>query len=114
MPEMRRFEHRVALVTGGSSGLGRATAVRLASEGADIAVADINTEGGEETKRLVEEQGGKCLIVRTDVTNASDSENMVAESVKTFGRLDVLFPGAGVGAGGTLNRPRKNSDDSPR
>lgn len=111
MPEMRRFEDRVALVTGGSSGLGRATAVRLASEGANIVVADLNAEGGEETRRLVEEQGGKCLVVRTDVTSASDSEKMVAETTKAFGRLDVLFPGAGVGAGGTAEQTTEEQWD---
>ena len=102
MPEMRRFEGRVALVTGGSSGLGRATAVRLASEGAKVVVADIDAEGGEETRRLIEAQEGKCLVVKADVTRASDAQAMVAKAVKTFGRLDVLFPGAGVGAGGTV------------
>jgi len=102
MPEMRRFENRVALVTGGSSGLGRATAVRLASEGAKVAVADIDSEGAEGTRRLVEEQGGECLVVDTDVTLASEAQAMVAETVKDFGRLDVLFPSAGVGAGGTV------------
>ena len=102
MPEMRRFEGRVALVTGGSSGLGRATAIRLASEGADIAVADIDPEGGEETRRLVEAEGGRCLVVETDVTRASDTEAMIAETVKAFGRLDVLFPGAGIGSGGSV------------
>jgi len=102
MPEMRRFENRVALVTGGSSGLGRATAVRLASEGAKVAVADIDSEGAEGTRRLVEEQGGECLVVDTDVTLASEAQAMVAETEKDFGRLDVLFPSAGVGAGGTV------------
>ena len=102
MPEMRRFEGRVALVTGGSSGLGRATAVRLASEGANVVIADVDPDGGEETRRLVESEGGKGLVVETDVTRASDAERMVAETVKAFGRLDVLFPAAGVGAGGTV------------
>jgi NAD(P)-dependent dehydrogenase (short-subunit alcohol dehydrogenase family) len=102
MAEMRRFEGRVAMITGGSSGLGRATAVRLASEGANVVAADIDVEGGEETRRLVEEQGAKCLVVKTDVTSASDVENAIAEAVKTFGRLDVLFPSAGIGAGGTV------------
>ena len=100
--DMRRFEGRVALITGGSSGFGRATAVRLASEGADIAVADIDVEGGEETRRLVEEEGGRCLVVKADVTRAPDAQNMVAETVGAFGRIDVLFPSAGVGAGGTV------------
>lgn len=101
MPEMRRFEQRVALITGGSSGLGRATAVRLASEGADIVVADLNANGGEETARLVEAVGQNCVVMETDVTSSVDCETMVAQTIEAFGRLDVLFPGAGVGAGGT-------------
>lgn len=100
--DMQRFKDHVALITGGSSGLGRATAVRLASEGADIAVADIDLDGGKETLRLVEEQGGRCIVIKTDVTQASDCERAVAETVQAFGRLDVLFPSAGVGAGGTV------------
>jgi len=111
MPEMRRFEGLVALITGGSSGLGRATAVRLASEGANIVVADLNVEGGEETERLVQEQGGKCAVVRTDVTKSADIQNMVAETVEIFGRLDVLFPAAGIGAGGTAEQTTEEKWD---
>jgi len=100
--DMQRFKDRIALITGGSSGLGRATAVRLASEGADIAIADIDLDGGEETRRRVEEQGGRCIVVETDVTQASDCERAITETIEAFGRLDVLFPSAGVGAGGTV------------
>ncbi len=101
MPELRRFEGQVALVTGGGSGLGRATALRLAAEGADVAVADINRETGPETCRLVEEEGVRSLFVEADVTRAEDAERMVAETVEAFGCLHVLFPAAGVGAGGS-------------
>ncbi len=102
MPEMRRFEERVALITGGGSGIGRATAVRLASEGANVVVADINMEGAQETKHLVEEQGGRCHCVKADVTKSENCRKMVAEAVEAFGRLDVLFPSAGIGAAGTV------------
>ena len=98
----RRFEGRVALVTGGGSGIGRVTAVRLASEGAAVAVADIDPEGGKETCHEIEAQGGRALFVLADVTRAADAEKMVRETVKAFGRLDVLFTSAGVGAGGTV------------
>ncbi|MBN1673011.1 MAG: SDR family oxidoreductase [Kiritimatiellae bacterium] len=102
MPEQRRFQDRVALITGGGSGLGRAAAVRLAAEGADIAVADIREDGAAETRALVEEQGRRGLVVQCDVTSAQDMERAVAETVAAFGRLDVLFPSAGIGASGTV------------
>lgn len=102
MPDMRRFEGRIALVTGGSAGLGRATAVRLAAEGADVAVVDIDRAGGEETQRLIEAEDQRCLFVAADVTQASDLQGAVEAVVETFGRLDVLFPAAGIGAGGSV------------
>lgn len=102
MPEMRRFENRVALITGGSSGLGRETAVRLASEGARIAVSDIDVEGAQKTCALIVDQGGECLVLETDVTQAVAVERAVAATVDRFGRLDVLFPSAGIGAGGSV------------
>jgi len=102
MPDMRRFDGRVALITGGGSGIGRASALRLASEGAAIAIADINPEGGEESCRQIQVQGGRAVFVEADVTRASDNERMVAEAVKAFDRLDVLFTSAGVGGGGSV------------
>ncbi len=99
---VRRFEGKVALITGGGSGLGRASAVRLASESAAVVIADIDPEGGKETCRQVEEAGGRALFCLADVRKAVDAERMVAETVRAFGRLDVLFPSAGVGAGGTV------------
>jgi len=102
MNQMRRFEGKVALITGGGSGLGRASAIRLASEGAAIAIADISPEGGRETCSQIEEIGGKAVFISADVTKSADAERMVAETVKELGRLDVLFTSAGVGAGGTV------------
>jgi NAD(P)-dependent dehydrogenase (short-subunit alcohol dehydrogenase family) len=97
-----RFEGKVALITGGGSGLGRASAVRLAKEGAAIAVADVNLEGGQETVRRVQEGGGHALFIPADITKTEDVKRMVAGTVEAFGRLDVLFPSAGVGAGGDV------------
>lgn len=99
---MQRFEGKVALITGGGSGLGRASGIRIASEGGSVAIADTDPEGGQESCRLIEEAGGKALFAEADVTSAEDNERVVAETVKAFGRLDVLFTSAGVGAGGTV------------
>ena len=102
MSRTNRFEGRVALITGGASGIGRASALRLASEGAAVAIADINAESGEQVRREIVAQGGRALFVEADVTKTPDNERMVAETMKAFGRLDVLFTSAGVGGGGTV------------
>jgi NAD(P)-dependent dehydrogenase (short-subunit alcohol dehydrogenase family) len=99
---MGRFEGRVALIGGGGSGLGRAAALRVASEGAAIVVADINPAGARETCRQVRAQDGRALFVLVDVTCATGADRMTAEAVQAFRRLDVLFTAAGVGGGGTV------------
>ncbi|MCK4298751.1 MAG: glucose 1-dehydrogenase [Planctomycetes bacterium] len=97
-----RFEGRTCLITGGGSGIGRATAVRFAWEGATVAVSDIDSEGGRETCQQIEEQGGCARFVLADVTDAADARKMVQETVSAYGRLDVLFTSAGVGASGSV------------
>lgn len=99
---MRRFQGRVALITGGGSGIGRATAIRLASEGAAVVVADVNPKGGQETCRQIQALGERALFVLADVTRAADDERMVAETVGAFGRLDILLTAAGIGGAGTV------------
>jgi NAD(P)-dependent dehydrogenase (short-subunit alcohol dehydrogenase family) len=90
------FEGRVALVTGGATGIGRATALRYAAEGAKVAVADINEAEGAETIRLIGEAGGEALFLKTDVTSRTEVEAMVARTVERFGRLDAAFNNAGA------------------
>jgi NAD(P)-dependent dehydrogenase (short-subunit alcohol dehydrogenase family) len=87
---------RVALVTGGGSGIGRATALAFAAAGAAVMAADIDPVGGEETVQLVQEQGGTANFVRADVTVSADVAAMVAATVARFGRLDCAFNNAGI------------------
>ncbi len=92
----RSFEGKVALVTGGGSGIGRASALAFAREGARVVVADVAVDGGEETVRLVAEAGGEATFVRTDVSQAADAQAMVQRAVEAYGRLDFAHNNAGV------------------
>jgi NAD(P)-dependent dehydrogenase (short-subunit alcohol dehydrogenase family) len=89
-------EGKVALVTGAGSGLGRATALTFAREGARVAVADIIPNTGNETVELIGNAGGEALFVQTDVSDAAQVEAMVARTVEAFGGLDIAFNNAGV------------------
>jgi NAD(P)-dependent dehydrogenase (short-subunit alcohol dehydrogenase family) len=91
-----RFAGKVALVTGAGSGIGRATALRLASEGAKVAAAELSEEGGLETLRLIAETGAKAIFIPTDVSRAADTERMVKETVEAFGGLHILINNAGI------------------
>jgi len=95
------FEGKVALVTGGATGIGRATALRYAGEGAKVTIADINEAEALETVRRIEAGGGEAIFVATDVTKPRDVEAMVARTVERFGRLDAAFNNAGTPGGYT-------------
>ncbi|CAN5534117.1 SDR family oxidoreductase [soil metagenome] len=87
---------RVAIITGGSSGIGRATTVALAKEGVKVAVADRLAKEGEETMQLVKEAGSDGIFVKTDVANEDDVRSLVEKTVKTYGRHDYVFNNAGI------------------
>jgi NAD(P)-dependent dehydrogenase (short-subunit alcohol dehydrogenase family) len=91
-----RLQNKVALITGASSGIGRETALLFAAEGAQLVIADVNNEGGGETVQLVQAQGGNAIFVHADVSKPEDSEKMVAEAERQFGKLDILFNNAGI------------------
>ena len=92
-----RLPNKVAIITGASSGMGRVTAYLFAKEGAKVAVADVNDTGGEETVSNIKANGGEAIFVHTDVSSATDVQNLVKETVKKFGRIDILFNNAGKG-----------------
>jgi NAD(P)-dependent dehydrogenase (short-subunit alcohol dehydrogenase family) len=93
------FAQKVVLITGGTSGIGRATAVAFAEQGANVVVAGRREAEGAESVRLVEKTGGNGLFVRADVTIEKEVEAMVARTVEYFGRLDFAFNNAGVSGG---------------
>src|SRR5262245_17985126 len=96
-----RVEGKVALVTGGASGIGRATALTFAREGAKLIVADMNADGGQQTVHMITEQGGEAIFVRTDVSQAVEVQALISTAVETYGRLDCAHNNAGIGS-----RPR--------
>jgi NAD(P)-dependent dehydrogenase (short-subunit alcohol dehydrogenase family) len=93
---MTGLQDSVAVVTGGSSGIGQATAQRLAAEGAAVVIGDLDSERGAETVAEIDEAGGEAQFVETDVTSESDVEAMVETAVDEYGRLDVAVNNAGV------------------
>ena len=87
---------KVAIITGGSSGIGRATAVALAKQGVRVTVAARRAKEGEETVHLVKEAGSEGIFVKTDVANEDDVKSLVEKTAKTYGRLDYAFNNAGI------------------
>lgn len=93
---MGRLNGKVAVVTGGGAGIGRATCERFAAEGASVVVAEINEIAGTETAEAITDAGGHSRFVPTDVTKEASITNMVAEAVNTFGKIDILVNNAAV------------------
>lgn len=91
------FSGKVALVTGGGSGIGRSTCLAFAQGGAKVVVVDRDVEGGEETAQLIKEGGGEAILIHADVANAADCQQMTDQAIQAYGRLDCAFNNAGVG-----------------
>src|ERR1700736_2203332 len=94
---MRKLDKKVAVITGAASGIGRATAIRFAGEGASIVIADLNREGGQASVRDCKENGGNAVFQLTDVTSEENIKGAVDRAVKEFGHLNIIYNNAGLG-----------------
>lgn len=92
----RKFQDRVTLITGGGSGIGRATALLFAKEGVKVVVTDVNGEGGRETVEMIKDADGEAIFVETNVTNEEDVRRAIEKTVDNYGRLDYAFNNAGI------------------
>lgn len=95
-----RFEGKIVLVTGGASGIGRATALAFATEGGALAIADLNANGAQDTVDLIRSQGGQAQAFPADLTRSDDVRSMMHAVLETFGRLDCAVNNAGIGGRG--------------
>ncbi|MFI4976885.1 MAG: SDR family NAD(P)-dependent oxidoreductase [Caulobacterales bacterium] len=100
---MGQLSGKVAVITGAASGMGKATSILFAREGAHVVLADLNVPGGEEAAKIASESGVSCVFQRTDVSAEADVAALVGRALSEFGRLDVMFNNAGIaGAVGPL------------
>lgn len=93
---MNRLNDKVAVVTGGASGLGQAAAQAMAREGAKVVIADVNTANGEATVQGIRAAGGEAIFVKCDVSHAGDAQALFAEAISRYGQLDVLYANAAI------------------
>ncbi len=110
---MADFDGKVALVTGGGTGIGRATAIAFAREGARVVIGNRNSEVGEAVVKAIQDAGGEASFLRTDVSSDDDVKALVEHAVATYGRLDVAFNNAGIGgaAGPLADQSSDNYDE---
>jgi len=106
---MGKLDGKVALITGAASGIGRASALLFAKEGAKVAIADYAPEGGRETAKMIKEAGGEAIFIEADVSKAADAERMVKATVDTYSRIDILFNNAGIM--GTFGSTEKTTEE---
>ncbi len=93
---LAQMTDKVAIVTGGGSGMGRATCLLFAKEGAAVAVADLNETSGQETVAMIEASGGRAYFVHTDTADEPSVVHLVKQTAETFGRVDSMITAAGI------------------
>lgn len=93
----KRFQDKVVIITGASSGIGKVSALAFAKEGAKVTVASRRIDEGQQTVQEIKNVGGDAIFVQTDVAKSADVQNMVSETIKNFGKLDCAFNNAGIG-----------------
>ncbi len=105
-------EGKVALITGSGSGIGRASALKFAEEGAKVVVSDVNVDGGEETVDMIKNAGGEATFIKCDVSKATEVEALIQGVVAAYGRLDCAYNNAGIegDAATTINCSEENFD----
>ncbi len=110
MKQIGRLEGKTAIITGAASGIGRATAILFAREGARLALADLNEEGLEETLSLVKGEGGEAIAKTTNVGVEEEFKQLIELALKTYSRIDILSNNAGI-AGELMDLEDQNGDD---
>ncbi len=96
MSKNGRLAGKVAVITGAGSGIGRASALLFAEEGAKVVAVDINANSATETAKMIKDKGGQATAVQADVSRSVDAEKMIKAAVSTYGKLDILFNNAGI------------------
>ncbi|MCL9809719.1 SDR family NAD(P)-dependent oxidoreductase [Flavobacterium luminosum] len=95
---MKQLQNKVAIITGSGSGIGKATALLFAKEGAKVTISDINEEAGKKVVEEIQQNGGEAIFVKANTAIAEDSKHLVAETIKAFGALHIAVNNAGVGS----------------
>ena len=103
MGSMGRVQNRVAIVTGAASGIGEASAIRLAEEGAKVVCADVNLEGAEATAKKIQAMGGTANAFKIDISDSEQCDSCAADTLNRYGSIDILVNNAGVNLPGTFH-----------